>query len=284
VKGVPKNKAKVLFARGNFWGRTLSAVSTSQDPSSYEGFGPFMPGFDSIPYNDLPALKSALEADPNVVAFMVEPIQGEAGVVVPDDGYLSGAHALLKKHRALLIADEVQTGLARTGRMLCCEWDNVKPDILVLGKALSGGMYPVSAVLADDEVMLTIGRGQHGSTYGGNPIAARVATAALQVLVEEGLAERADRLGETFRTLLRGIKSPRLKTVRGRGLLNAIVIEEKDGISAWEVCLKLRDNGLLTKPTHGDTIRLAPPLVLSEEMVHEAAGIIQRTLESFDNA
>jgi ornithine--oxo-acid transaminase len=282
VKGVPKNQAKVLFASGNFWGRTLSAVSTSQDPSSFEGFGPFMPGFGVVPYNDLPALESALKADPNIVAFMVEPIQGEAGVVVPQDGYLKEAQKLLKKHGALLIADEVQTGLARTGRMLCCEWDAVKPDILVLGKALSGGMYPVSAVLADDEVMLTIGRGQHGSTYGGNPIAARVATAALQVLVEENLAERADRLGEVFRKALRAIKSPRLKTVRGRGLLNAIVIEEQGGVSAWEVCLKLRDNGLLTKPTHGDTIRLAPPLVLSEEQVLEAAGIIQRTLESFD--
>lgn len=282
VKGVPKDQAKVLFAAGNFWGRTLSAVSTSQDPSSYGGFGPFMPGFGVVPYNDLSALERALEQDPNIVAFMVEPIQGEAGVVVPDDGYLKQAHALLKKHGALLIADEVQTGLARTGRMLCCEWDGVRPDLLVLGKALSGGMYPVSAVLADDEVMLTIGRGQHGSTYGGNPIAARVAVAALQVLVDEGLAERADRLGEVFRTALRNIKSPRLKTVRGKGLLNAIVIEEKDGVSAWEVCLALRDNGLLTKPTHGDTIRLAPPLVLSEEQVHEAAGIIQRTLESFD--
>lgn len=284
MKGVPKDQAKVLFARGNFWGRTLSAISTSQDPSSYGGFGPFMPGFESIPYNDLPALKAALEADPHVVAFMVEPIQGEAGVVVPDAGYLSGAHALLKEHRALLIADEVQTGLARTGRMLCSEWDSVRPDVLVLGKALSGGMYPVSAVLADDEVMLTIGRGQHGSTYGGNPIAARVATAALRVLVDEGLAERADRLGEVFRGALRAIESPRLKTVRGKGLLNAVVIEERDGVGAWEVCLRLRDHGLLTKPTHGDTIRLAPPLVLSEEQVHEAAGIIQRTLESFDRA
>lgn len=257
-------------------------MSTSQDPSSFAGFGPFMPGFGIIPYNDLPALEQALKADPNIVAFMVEPIQGEAGVVVPQDGYLKGCKELLKRHGALLIADEVQTGLARTGRMLCCEWDAVRPDVLVLGKALSGGMYPVSAVLADDEVMLTVGRGQHGSTYGGNPIAARVAKAALEVLVEEGLAERADRLGEVFRAALRKIKSPRLKTVRGRGLLNAIVIEEKDGVGAWEVCLALRDNGLLTKPTQGDTIRLAPPLVLSEEQVHEAAGIIQRTLESFD--
>ncbi|GBF87809.1 hypothetical protein Rsub_00520 [Raphidocelis subcapitata] len=282
VKGVPKDRATILFAGGNFWGRTMSAISSSTDPSSYEGFGPFMPGFEVIPYNDLGALEAKLKANPNIVAFMVEPIQGEAGVVVPDDGYLAGAKALLSKHRALLIADEVQTGLARTGKMLCQDWDGIRADITVLGKALSGGMYPVSAVLADDEVMLTIGRGQHGSTYGGNPIAAAVGKAALEVLVEEGLAERANRLGELFRSKLAAIPSPRVKAVRGRGLLNALVIEERGGVGAWEVCIKLRDAGLLSKPTHGDTIRLAPPLVLTEEQLLEAAGIIERTVVGLD--
>eukprot|EP00877_Chromochloris_zofingiensis_P012270 jgi/Chrzof1/7297/Cz02g18080.t1 len=283
VKGVSKYQAKILFAKDNFWGRTTAAISTSCDKSSYEGFGPFMPGFDIIPYNDLGALKAKLESDPNIVAFMVEPIQGEAGVVVPDDGYLRKAQDLLHQHNALLIADEVQTGLARTGKMLCQDWDGFRADITVLGKALSGGMYPVSAVLANDDIMLTIGRGEHGSTYGGNPLAARVGLAALKVLVDEKLADNAERLGHIFRRELSNIKSDRVKLVRGRGLLNALVINEKDGVSAWEVCLKLRDNGLLTKPTHGDTIRLAPPLVLTEEQLMEAADIIRKTLISFDN-
>jgi len=282
VKGVPKDKATILFAKNNFWGRTMSAISSSTDPSSYQGFGPFMPGFDLIPYNDLGALEQKLKGDPNIVAFMVEPIQGEAGVVIPDDGYLQGCKDLLQKHNALLICDEVQTGLARTGKMLCQAWDGVRADITILGKALSGGMYPVSAVLADDPVMLTIGRGQHGSTYGGNPLAAAVGLASLKVLVEEGLADRALKLGEIFRKELRSIDSPRVKTVRGRGLLCALVINQKDGIGAWEVCMRLRDNGLLTKPTHGDTIRLAPPLVLTEEQCLEAADIIRRTIKSFD--
>lgn len=282
VKGVPKDQAKILFANNNFWGRTMSAISSSTDPSSYSRFGPFMPGFELIPYNDLAALEQKLAADPNIVAFMVEPIQGEAGVVVPDDGYLAKAQQLLKKHNALLIADEVQTGLARTGKLMCQDWDGVKADILILGKALSGGMYPVSAVLANDDVMLTIGRGEHGSTYGGNPLAARVGKAALEVLVEEKLADRAQHLGELFRQQLRDIKSDRVKTVRGRGMLNALVIQEKDGVSAWEVCLKLRDNGLLTKPTHGDTIRLAPPLVLTDEQCMEAADVIKKTILSYD--
>lgn len=282
VKGVPENRAKILFARGNFWGRTMSAISTSTDPSSYRGFGPFMPGFDLIPYNDLGALEAKLAEDPHIVAFMVEPIQGEAGVVIPDDGYLASAHALLRRHNALLIADEVQTGLARTGRMMCQDWDGVKADIIVLGKALSGGMYPVSAVLARDEIMLTIGRGEHGSTYGGNPLAARVAMAALKVLVEEGLAERAQHLGELFRRELAAIPSERVRTVRGRGMLNALVIAERDGVSAWDVCLKLRDAGLLTKPTQGDTIRLAPPLVLTDEQCLEAADVIRRVIMSCD--
>eukprot|EP00879_Flechtneria_rotunda_P000654 GHRR01000768.1.p1 GENE.GHRR01000768.1~~GHRR01000768.1.p1 ORF type:complete len:453 (+),score=108.72 GHRR01000768.1:129-1487(+) len=282
VKGVPQNQAKILFARGNFWGRTMSAISSSTDPSSYKGFGPYMPGFDLIPYNDLDALEAKLKEDPNIVAFMVEPIQGEAGVVIPQDSYLARAQQLLHKHKALLIADEVQTGLARTGKFMCQEWDGIKGDIVVLGKALSGGMYPVSAVLANDDIMLTIGRGEHGSTYGGNPLAARVAMAALQVLVEEKLADRAEHLGKLFREQLQKTPSDRVKAVRGRGMLNALVIKEQDSISAWDVCLKLRDNGLLTKPTQGDTIRLAPPLVLTDEQCLEAADIIKKTIMSFD--
>lgn len=260
----------------------MSAISASTDPTSYEGFGPYMPGFDIIPYNDLGALEAKLKSDPHIVAFMVEPIQGEAGVIVPDDGYLSKAHDLLKRHGALLIADEVQTGLARTGKMLCQEWDGARADITILGKALSGGMYPISAVLADDDVMLTIRRGQHGSTFGGNPLAAAVGKAALEVLVEEKLADRAERLGRAFRERLSSIPGRRVRAVRGRGLLNALVVGGEGGVSAWDVCLRLRDNGLLTKPTHGDTIRLAPPLVLTEEEIVEAAGVIERTLASFD--
>eukprot|EP00887_Chlorella_sp_A99_P001088 scaffold14.g1088.t1 len=289
VKGVPKYEAKILFARNNFWGRTTSAISSSTDPDSYEGFGPFMPGFEVIPYDDIPALQAKLESDPNIVAFMVEPIQGEAGVVVPQarisagdgpvgewamlDGYLKRAQELLHKHNALLICDEVQTGLCRTGKMLCSEWDGVKPDILVLGKALSGGTMPVSAVLCNDEIMLTIGRGQHGSTYGGNPVAARVA-----VLIDEKLGENAARLGPIFRAELEAIGSPLIKTVRGRGLLNAIVIYDSKGPPAWEVCLKLMQAGLLSKPTHRDIIRLAPPLVMTEEQMHEALAIIRKVV------
>jgi ornithine--oxo-acid transaminase len=283
VKGVPKNQAKVLFAENNFWGRTIAAVSSSSDPESFGGFGPFVPGFENIPYNDLSALQAKLEADPNIVAFMVEPIQGEAGVVVPDAGYLTGAKKLLKQHNALLIADEVQTGLCRTGKMLCCDHEGVRPDILVLGKALSGGIYPVSAVLADDEVMLTIKRGQHGSTYGGNPVAAKVAQAALEVLVEENLAENSQRLGKLLRSQLQAIPSSRVSTVRGKGLLTAVVIkEQEDGVKAWDVCLKLKEMGLLAKPTHGDIIRLAPPLVITEQQTLEAASMIKEAVLSFD--
>jgi ornithine--oxo-acid transaminase len=284
VKGVPRNQAKVLFAENNFWGRTLAAVSSSTDPSSYEGFGPFMPGFEIIPYNDLGALEAKLEADPNIVAFMVEPIQGEAGVVVPDQGYLKQAQELLHRHRALLIADEVQTGCARTGKMLACDHDPVRPDLLVLGKALSGGVYPVSAVLGDDEVMLTIGRGEHGSTYGGNPIAARVAMAALQVLVDEKLADNAQRQGEKLRAQLGELQrdGSRVTAVRGKGLMNAIVIEERDGVNAYDVCMRLKDNGLLAKPTHGDIIRFAPPLTINDEQLEECADIICKTVRSFD--
>jgi ornithine--oxo-acid transaminase len=279
VKGIEKNKAKIIFAEGNFWGRTLAAVSSSNDPSSYNGYGPFMPGFELIPYNDLVALENAI-SDPNVAAFMVEPIQGEAGVLVPNEGYLKGVSNLCKKYNVLFIADEVLTGIARTGKMLACDHENVKPDILVLGKALSGGTMPVSAVLASNEIMLTIKPGEHGSTYGGNPLACAVAIAAMQVVIEEKLSENAQRLGEVLRAGLREIKSDRVTAVRGKGLLNAIVIQEKDGIDAWDICLKLKDKGLLAKPTHGDVIRFAPPLVINEEQLKECILIIKDTIEN----
>lgn len=284
VKGVPKNEAVILFAENNFWGRTLAAISSSTDPESFGGFGPYMPGFEIVPYNDLPALEAKLQSNPNIVAFMVEPIQGEAGVVVPDQGYLSGVHKLLKQHNALLIADEVQCGLARSGRMLSCDWEGVHPDILVLGKALSGGIYPVSAVLADDEVMLTIGRGQHGSTYGGNPVAARVARAALGVLVEEQLAQNSDKQGKLLRQQLRLLQqhSGRVSEVRGKGLLDAIVIKEEGGVNAYDVCMRLKENGLLAKPTHGDIIRFAPALTMNEQQIMECSDIIHRVVMSFD--
>lgn len=281
VKGIEKNKAKIIFAEGNFWGRTLAAVSASTDPSSYTGFGPYMPGFDLVPYNDLDALEKALQ-DPNVAAFMVEPIQGEAGVVVPQEGYLSKVAALCKKHRVLFIADEVQTGIARTGKMLACDHENARPDILILGKALSGGILPVSAVFADNEIMMTIKPGEHGSTYGGNPLACKVAMAAMQVVLDEKLSENAERLGAILREELSNIKSDRVTLVRGKGLLNAIVIQERNGFDAWDVCMLLKDNGLLAKPTHGDIIRFAPPLVITEEQLRECAAIIRRTIEGLD--
>ncbi|MEM8888210.1 MAG: ornithine--oxo-acid transaminase [Bacteroidota bacterium] len=284
VKGVPENQAKILFANGNFWGRTLAAVSSSTDPSSYAGFGPYMPGFELIEYNDLDALAKALE-DPNVAGFMVEPIQGEAGVVVPDEGYLAKAAAMCKEKQVLFIADEVQTGLARTGKMLACDHENVRPDILILGKALSGGVMPVSAILCDDEIMLSIKPGEHGSTYGGNPVACAVAMAALQVLVDENLSERAEHLGNIFRARMQELvdENPDLLVlVRGKGLLNAIVINDtEDSSTAWDICLKLRDNGLLAKPTHGNIIRFAPPLVMTEDQLDECCNIIQRTIETF---
>ncbi len=281
VKGVEKNKAKIIFAEGNFWGRTLAAISSSTDPSSSGGFGPFMPGFELIPYNDLAALENAVK-DPNVVGFMIEPIQGEAGVLVPDEGYLAKAFTICKKNKVLFIADEVQTGIARTGKMLACDHENVRPDILILGKALSGGTMPVSAVFADDEIMLCIKPGEHGSTYGGNPLACKVAMAAMSVVLDEKLSENAAALGEILRSELRKIKSDRITLVRGKGLLNAIVIEEKNGFDAWDICLRLKDNGLLAKPTHGDIIRFAPPLVITEEQIMECAAIIRRTIESLD--
>ncbi|XP_077407341.1 ornithine aminotransferase, mitochondrial [Vanacampus margaritifer] len=279
VKGVPKDKAKIVFADGNFWGRTLAAISSSTDPSSYEGFGPFMPGFELVPFNDIPALEKALQ-DPHVAAFMVEPVQGEAGVLVPDDGYLTKIRELCTKHNVLWIADEVQTGLARTGRRLAVDHEQVRPDIVILGKALSGGVYPVSAVLCDDEVMLTIKPGEHGSTYGGNPIACRVAMAALQVLEEEKLADNAERMGQLLRSELRKLPSDIVTTVRGKGLLNAIVIKETKEYDAWKVCLRLRDHGLLAKPTHGDIIRLAPPLTINEPQLSECIDIIHKTVAS----
>lgn len=275
VKNIPDNQAKIIFAGGNFWGRTLAAVSSSTDPSSYEGFGPFMPGFSIIPYNDVAALEKELQ-DPNVCAFMVEPIQGEAGVVIPDAGYLTKVRELCTKYNVLFVVDEIQTGLGRTGKFLCVDHENVKPDIVLLGKALSGGILPVSAVLANDEVMLTIKPGEHGSTYGGNPIACKVATRAIEVLLEEKMTENADKMGQILRNELSKLPKDVVKTVRGKGLLNAIVIDAK--YDAWDVCLKLKDNGLLAKPTHGDIIRFAPPLVINEKEMAECIDIIHTTI------
>ena len=279
-KGIEENKARIIFAKGNFWGRTLAAISSSDDPISYEGFGPYMPGYDLIPYNNLDALEEELK-DSNVCAFMVEPIQGEAGVVVPDEGYLAGVRSLCDKYNVLFIADEVQTGIARTGKMLATDYENARPDILILGKALSGGVFPVSAVLADDDVMLCIQPGEHGSTFGGNPLACMVAQAALEVVLDEKLAENAYRLGKIFRREMRSIESDMVTLVRGKGLLNAIVIKPKNGKEAWDVCLRLRDNGLLAKPTHGDIIRFAPPLVMTEAQLMECIEIIKKTILSF---
>ncbi len=277
-KGVPENEAKILFAEGNFWGRTLAAISSSTDSSSYKGFGPFMPGFDIIPYNNLSALEKALQ-DNTVAAFMVEPIQGEAGVVVPDDGYLKKAKDLCAEYNVLLIADEIQTGLARTGKLLACDHENVRPDILILGKALSGGVLPVSAVLADDDIMLTIKPGEHGSTYGGNPLACAVAMEALQVLKDEHMTENAETMGVLLRSELANLQSPFVKIIRGKGLLNAIVIEHQNKDAAWDLCLALKENGLLAKPTHGDKIRFAPPLIITKEQIHECISIIATSMK-----
>ena len=285
VKGVPINKAKIIFASANFHGRTLGVISASTDPDSTGGFGPYMPGYEIIPYNDLDALEEALK-DPNAAGFIVEPIQGEAGVVVPDDNYLPGAYALCQKHNALFIADEVQTGIARTGKLLACNYFDFKPDILILGKALSGGVFPVSAVLARDEIMLTILPGEHGSTFGGNPLACAVAMAALQVVQEEELAENAFRMGEIFRKRLHNElveKSDLVNLVRGKGLLNAIVINDsEDSKTAWNICLQLAENGLLAKPTHGNIIRFAPPLVMTEDQLNECCDIIIQTIMDFE--
>lgn len=287
VKGIAENKAVIVVCENNFWGRSIAAVSSSTDPSSYGGFGPFVPGIVKIPFNDIQALQVALQ-DKNVAAFMVEPIQGEAGVVVADENYLQQVRAMCTEKNVLFIADEVQTGIARTGKMLACDYVNVKPDILILGKALSGGTMPVSAVLCRDEIMLCIKPGEHGSTFGGNPLACAVAMASLQVVIDEHLADNAARMGELFRAGLNAIEHPIIDLVRGKGLLNALVIKDSketehnwntDGEIAWNLCLKMLDNGLLAKPTHGNIIRFAPPLVINEAQVNEAIQIIKTSLE-----
>jgi ornithine--oxo-acid transaminase len=285
-KGIPENQAKIIFAKGNFWGRTLAAISSSDDPVSYKGFGPYMPGYELIPYNDLQALEQKLQ-DPTVAAFMVEPIQGEAGVVVPDEGYLAGIRALCTQYNVLFIADEVQTGIARTGKMLACDYEDARPDILILGKAISGGVLPVSAILADDKVMLTIKPGEHGSTYGGNPLACKVAQAALEVVVDENLAQKSQVLGDLFRKELTDFMGAHemVQTVRGKGLLNALVINDTaESTTAWDLCVALKENGLLAKPTHGNIIRFAPPLVITEgELIH-CLEIIKQTITKFNFA
>lgn len=282
-KGIPENQARILFAHGNFWGRTLAAISSSDDPLSYKDFGPYMPGYDLIPYNDLEALERELK-DPNVCAFMVEPIQGEAGVVVPNEGYLAGVRRLCTEYNVLFIADEVQTGIARTGRLLATDYEDARPDLLVLGKALSGGVFPVSAVLADNDVMMCLKPGEHGSTFGGNPLACAVAQAALEVVLEEELAENAYKLGMRFREAMQELAdSTNLVTaVRGKGLLNAIVINDSpDSSTAWDLCVALKENGLLAKPTHGNIIRFAPPLVMTAEELESCIEIISNTIRNF---
>lgn len=282
-KGIDQYKAKIIFVEGNFWGRSLAAISSSTDPASYEGFGPFMPGYEIIPYNDLDALAAKLE-DPDIAGFMLEPIQGEAGVVVPDEGYLRKAYEMCREKNVLFIADEVQTGIARTGKMIACEHEGVKPDILILGKALSGGVMPVSAVLARNEIMLSIKPGQHGSTFGGNPLASVVAMAALQVVIDEKLADNAAFLGNIFRQRMQKIveKTDLVTLVRGKGLLNAIVINDSElSGTAWKICMQLKENGLLAKPTHGNIIRFAPPLVMTESQLQECCDIIEDTILKF---
>ncbi len=281
VKNIPENKAKIIACEGNFHGRTTTIISMSNDPDSRKDYGPYTPGIELVPYNNLDALRKALE-DPNVAGFLVEPIQGEAGVVVPDEGYLKAASELCKESNVLFIADEVQTGIARTGALLACDHENVRPDVLILGKALSGGVYPISAVLADNPIMLCIKPNEHGSTFGGNPLAARVAIAALEVVADENLSENAAQMGELFRNELNKITSERIELIRGRGLLNAIVIKPMKGITAWDICLALKDNGLLAKPTHDHIIRFAPPLIITKEQILEAVDIIKRTIKGFD--
>jgi len=280
VKGIQKNEAKIIVCDGNFHGRTITIISMSSDPDAYTHYGPYTPGFVNIPYNDLARLEEELKA-PNVAGFLVEPIQAEAGVYVPEDGYLQKAAALCKKNNVLFVADEVQTGLARTGKMLACDHENVRPDILILGKALSGGMYPVSCVLADNEIMMTIKPGEHGSTYGGNPIAAKVAIAAMDVILDEKLIENSNRMGEIFRKEMKSIDSEMVEMVRGKGLLNAVVIKPTNGKTAWDVCLALKENGLIAKPTHNHIIRFTPPLIITEEQLMEAIEIIKKTFKEF---
>jgi len=283
-RGIQPYEANIIVAEGNFHGRTTTIISFSTDPEAKDGFGPYTPGFTSIPYNDLGALEKALQENPNTAAFLVEPIQGEAGVNVPDDGYLKSAKELCEKYNCLLIADEIQTGIARTGKILASEYDGVRPDVLILGKALSGGVYPISAVLADDDIMLVIKPGQHGSTFGGNPIAARVAVAALEVVRKENLADNAREMGELFREELKKktAGNPFVKQIRGKGLLNAMVINDSpERDTAWNICLKMAEKGLLAKPTHGNIIRFAPPLVINREQILEAVDIIAETLNEY---
>lgn len=283
VKGIPENEAIIVCCEGNFHGRTISIISMSTDPDSYGDFGPFTPGFIKIPYNDAQALETVLSQYADKVAgFLLEPIQGEAGVFVPDDGYLKTCYDICKKHNVLFIADEVQTGIARTGKLLACDHEGVRPDILILGKALSGGVLPISAVLADDEIMLTIKPGEHGSTFGGFCLAGRVAIAALQVVKDEHLAEKAEKLGQIFRSEMKSVKSDMIELVRGKGLLNAIVIRPKNGKEAWDVCLKMKELGVLAKPTHQHIIRFAPPLVITEEQLREAIDLIKEAITSFE--
>lgn len=280
-KGVPSNQAKIIVCEGNFHGRTITIISMSTDPDANANYGPYTPGFEVVPYNDIPALEKALE-DPNVAGFLVEPIQGEAGVYVPDEGFLKKAYDLCKAKNVLFIADEVQTGIARTGKLLACDHEGVRPDILILGKALSGGVIPVSAVLADNDIMLVIQPGQHGSTFGGFPLAAKVATAALEVVKEEKLAERAEYLGEIFRSEMEKVQSDMIELVRGKGLLNAVVVRPKNGKTAWDVCVAMKEEGILAKPTHGHIIRFAPPLVISEEDLRDGIERIKRAFAKFE--
>ena len=279
VKGVPEGKAKIVVCADNFHGRTITIVSMSTDPSSYGGFGPFTEGFVKIPYNDVAALEKVID-DPHIVGFLLEPIQGEAGVVVPDDGYLKACYDICKRHNVLFIADEIQSGIGRSGRLLACDWEGVKPDILVLGKALSGGVTPVSAVFANDEIMLTIKPGEHGSTYGGNPLACAVGMAALDVVRDEKLAENADRMGKIFRSEMSKINHKMIKKVRGKGLLNAVVTEPSGDVKAWDICVMLKEKGLLAKPTHEHIIRFTPPLIINEAQMSEAVAIIKSVFES----
>jgi len=280
VKGIKENQAKIIVCEGNFHGRTITIVSMSTDPDARKDYGPFTPGFITIPYNNISALEEAL-SDPDVAGFLVEPIQGEAGVFVPDEGYIKTAYELCRKHNVLFIADEVQTGIARTGKLLACDHEGVRPDILILGKALSGGVLPVSAVLADDEIMMTIKPGEHGSTFGGNPLACKVGIAALEVIRDEKLAEKAEKLGKIFRDEMRALKSDMIELVRGKGLLNAIVIRPKNGKEAWDVCLAMKELGVLAKPTHGHIIRFAPPLVITEEQLRDAISLIKKAILQF---
>lgn len=281
VKGIEQDKATIIVCENNFHGRTTTVISFSAEPEAKKNFGPFTPGFEIIPYNNIEALEKTI-SDKNVAGFLVEPIQGEAGVVVPDEGFISKAKQLCEQHNVLFIADEIQTGLARTGKMLACDHENVRPDILILGKALSGGMMPVSAVLADDEIMLTLRPGEHGSTYGGNPLACKTAIVALQALKDERMAENAEVMGQLFRNEIKKLNSPHISTIRGKGLLNAIVIAHPRKGAAWDLCLQLKENGLLAKPTHGDIIRLAPPLIINKDQVLECVNLISNSLSCLD--